>query len=237
MADRWGNSGVFIFLGSKITADGDCSHEIKRHLLLGYDQPRKHIIKQRHYFANKGPSSQGYGFSSGHVWMWKLDYKESWALKNGCFWTVMLEKTLESPLDCKEIQPVHPEGDQSWVFIGRTDVEAETPIIWPPDAESWLIWKDPDAWKDWGQEEKGTTEDEMVGWHHRLNGHVFGWTLGIGDGQGGLVCCGSWGHKESGTTEGLKWTELNWTVSFTMMAAYDGRVHGKWVAQTEPRGL
>ena len=106
-----------------------------------YDQPRQHIKKQRHYFANKGPSSQGYGFSSGHVWMWELDYKESWALKNWCFWTVVLEKTLESPLDCKEIQPVHPEGNQSWIFIGRTDVEAETPVLWPPDVKNWLIGK------------------------------------------------------------------------------------------------
>ena len=146
--------------------------------------------------------------SSGHVWMWELDYKESWALKNWCFWTVVLEKTLESPLDYKEIQPVHPKGDQSWVFIGRTDAEAETPLLWPPDAKSWLIWKDPDARKDWRQEEKGMTEDEMVGWHHRLSGHGFGWTPGVGDGQGGLACCGSWGHKESDTTERLNWTEL-----------------------------
>ena len=119
----------------------------------------------------------------------------------------MLEKTLESPLDFEEIQPVHPKGDQSWVFIGRTDVEAETPVLWPPDVKSWLIWKDPDAGKDWGQEEKGTTEDEMVGWHHRLNGHGFGWILGVGDGQEGLVCCSSWGHKELDMTE---WNELNW---------------------------
>ena len=136
-----------------------------------YDQPRQHIKKQRHYFVNKGPSSQDYGFSSGHVWMWELDYKESWALKNWCFWTVVLEKTLESPLDCKEIQPVHFKGDQSWVFIGRTDAEAQTPILWPPHMKSWFIWNDPDAGRDWGQEEKGTTEDEMVGWHHQLDGH------------------------------------------------------------------
>ena len=158
----------FIFLGSKITADGDCSHEIS------YDQPRQHIKKQRHYFVNKGPSSQGYGFSSSPVWMGKLDYKESWAPKNWCFWTVVLEKTFESPLDCKEIKPVHPKGDQSWVFIGRTNVEAETPILWPPDVKNWLIWKYPDAGNDWRQEEKGMTEDEMVGWHHWLNGHEFG---------------------------------------------------------------
>ena len=131
-----------------------------------YDQPRQHIKKQRHYFANKGPSSQGYGFSSGHVWMWELDCEESWALKNWCFWTVVLEKILESPLDCKEVQPVHPKGDQSWVFIGRTDAKAETPILWPPDAKSWLIGKDSDAGRDWGQEEKRMTEDEMAGWHH-----------------------------------------------------------------------
>ena len=139
-----------------------------------YNQTRQHIKKQRHYFANKGPSSQGYGFSSGHVWMWELDYKESWAPKNWCFWTVVLEKTLECPLDYKEIQLVHPKGDQSWVFIGRTDVKAETLIFWTPDEKSWLILKDPDARKDWGQEEKGMTEHEMAGWHHRLNGHEFG---------------------------------------------------------------
>ena len=138
-----------------------------------YDQPTQHIRKQRHYFANKGPSDQGCGFSSGHVWMWELDCEESWVLKKWCFWTVVMEKTLESPLDCKEIQPVHPKGDQSWVFNGRTDVEAETPILWPPHVKSWLIGKDPDARRDWGQEEKGTREDEMAGWHHQLNGHEF----------------------------------------------------------------
>ena len=159
-----------------------------------------------HNFANKGPSSQGYGFSSGHVWMWGLDYKESWMLKNWCFWTMVLEETLESPMGCKEIQPVYPKGDQSWIFIGRTDAEAETPILWPPVGKNWLIGKDHDAGKDWGQEEKGTT-DEMVGWHHRLNGHAFGWTPGVGDEQGGLVCCDSWGPKELDMTEWLNWTE------------------------------
>ena len=143
----------FIFLGSKITVDGDYSHEIKR--CLGYDQPRLHIKKQRHYFANKGPSSQGYGFSSGHVWMWELDYKESWPPKNWCFWTVVLEKTLESPLDCKEIKPVHLKGGQSWMFIVRTDVEAETPILWLTDVKSWLIWKDPDVGKIEGRRRRG----------------------------------------------------------------------------------
>ena len=137
------------------------------------DKPRQHNIKkQRHHFANKGQYSQSYGFSNSHVWMWFLDHK-GWVLKNWCFWTVVLEKTLESPLDCKEIQPVHPKGNNSWIFIGRTDAEAETPILWPPDAKNWLIWKDPDAGKNWRQEEKGTTKDEMVGWHHRLNGHKF----------------------------------------------------------------
>ena len=143
----------------------------------------------------------------------RMDYKESWALKNWCFWTVVLEKTLESPVDCKEIQPVYPKVDQSWIFIGRTDVEAETPILWPPDAKSWLIGKHSDAGKDWGQEEKGMTEDKMVGWHHRLNGHGFGWTPGVGDGLGGLACCSSWGRKESDTSD---WTELNWKEQFKM---------------------
>ena len=146
----------FIFLGSKKWLFNFCNHE-----------------KQRYYFANKCPSSQSYGFTSSHVWMWKLDYKESWAQKNWCFWTVLLEKTIVSPLDSKKIQPLHPKGNQSWIFIGRTDVEAETPILWPHDAKNWLIGKDPDAWKDWRWEEKGMTEDEMVGWHHPLNGHEF----------------------------------------------------------------
>ena len=138
-----------------------------------YDQPRQHIKKQGHYLANKDLSSQGYGFSSGHVWMWELDCEENWMLKNWCFWTVVLEKTLESPLDCKEIQPVRPKENQSWIFIGRTDVEAETPIFWPPDAKNWLTGKDPNAVKDWRWEEKGTTEDKMVGWNHRLDGYEF----------------------------------------------------------------
>ena len=138
-----------------------------------YDQPRQHIKKQRHYFTNKGPSSQSYGFSNSHIWMWKLDYKESWVPKYWCFWTVVLEKTLESPLDCKETQPVHPKENQFWIFIRRTSAETETPILWPSDAKNWLLRKDPDAGKDWRWEKKGTTEDEMVGWHHWLNGHEF----------------------------------------------------------------
>ena len=143
--------------------------------------------------------------------MWELDCEESWAPKNWFFWTVVLEKTLESPLDYKEIQPVHPKGDQSWLFIGKTDVEAETPILWPPDAKSWLIGKDPDVGKDWGQEEKGMTEGEMAGWHHHLDGCEFEWTPGDCDRQGGLACCSSWDHKELDTTEWLNWTELNST--------------------------
>ena len=140
--------------------------------------------------------------------MWELDCEEGWAPKNWCFWTVVLEKTLESPLDCKEIQPVHSEGDQPWVFFGRNDAKADTPVLWPPHAKSWLIGKDFDAGRYWGQEEKGTTEDEMARWHHGLEGHEFEWTPGVGDGQGGLVCCDSWGHKESDMTERLNWTEL-----------------------------
>ena len=140
--------------------------------------------------------------------MWELDYKESWAPKNWCFWAVVLEKTLDNPLDYKEIKLVNFKGNQSWIFIGRTDVETEAPILWPPDAKSWLIWKDPDAGKDWRQEEKGMTEDEMVGWHHWLDGHKFEQALGVGDGQGSLAFCSPWGRKESDTTERLNWTEL-----------------------------
>ena len=163
---------------------------------------------ERHYFADKGPSSQGYGFSRGHVWMWELDCEESWVPKNRCFWTVVLEKTLESPLDCKEIQPVHSEGDQSWDFFGRNDAKAETPVLWPPHVKSWLIAKDSDAGRDWGQEKKRTTEDEMAVWPHWLDGRESEWSPGVGDGQGGLVCCESWGRKGSDMTERLNWTEL-----------------------------
>ena len=142
--------------------------------------------------------------------MWVLDCEESWALKNWCFWTVVLEKTLESPLDCKEIQPVHSKGDQSWVYFGRSDAKTETPVLWPPHAKSWLTGKDSDVGRDWEQERKVMTKDEMAGWHHWLNGHESEWTPGVGDGQGGLACCNSWGRKESDTTETeLKWTELN----------------------------
>ena len=140
--------------------------------------------------------------------MWALDYRESWAPKNWCFWTVVLEKILQSPLDWKEIKSVNPKRNQPWIFIGRTDAKAEAPILWLPDARNWLTGKDPDAGKDWRREEKGTTEDEMAGWHHRLDGREFEWTPGVGDGQGGLVCCSPWGRKESDTTEWLNWIEL-----------------------------
>ena len=173
-----------------------------------YNQPREYIQKQRHYFANKGPSSQGYGFSNGHVWMWDFDCEESWALKNWCLLTVVLEKILEIPLACKEIQLVHSKGDQSWVFFGRNDAKAETPVLWPPHAKSWLTGKDSDAGRDWGQEEKGTIEDEMAGCRHWLDGRESEWTPGVGDGQG-------WHAAIHGVAKGWTrlsdWTELNWT--------------------------
>ena len=157
-----------------------------------YDQPRQHIQKQRHYFANKGLSNQSYGFSSSHVWMWESDHKEGWAPKNRCFWIVVLEKILENPLDFKEIKPVNSLGNQPWLFIGRTDAEVEAPVLWPPDAKSWLTGKDPDAGKDWRQEEKAVTENEIVGWHHWLNGHEFEQAPGDGGEQGSLECCNPW---------------------------------------------
>ena len=165
MANRWGKceNSDFIFLGSKINVDGDCSQEIKRGLLLGrsYDKPRQCVKKQSHHFADKDLNSQSYGFSSSHIWMWDLEHKESWAQKNWCFRTMVLENTLESPLDCKEIKPVNPKGNQSWIFIGRTHTEADAPILWPCDTKKWLIGKDPDAGKDWRQEEKGMTGEGM----------------------------------------------------------------------------
>ena len=194
-----GNSDKLYFLGSKIIADGDCSLEIKRRLLFG----RKAVRKQRYHFADKGLSSQSYGFSNSHEWMWELDNKESWVLKNWCFQTVVLEKTLESPSGSKEIEPVSPKGNQPWILIGRTDAEAEASILWPPDVKSQLTGNDPDVGEDWGQEEKGATGDELVGWYHRLNGQEFEQTVGDGEEQGGLGCCHPWGHKESDTTEQL----------------------------------
>ena len=200
----------FVFGGSKISADGDCSHEIKRCLLLGRTAMTNldSILKSRDITLLTKVCLVKADFSSSHVWMWELDYKESWALKNWRFWTLVLEKTLESPLDYKEIKPVHLKGNQSWIFIGRTDAEAETPVLGPPDAKYWLIWKDPDAEKDWGQEEKGMTENEMVGWPHQLNGREFEWTLGVDSGQGGLLCCSPWGRKEWDMTEQLNWLML-----------------------------
>ena len=172
MGKQWKLRG-FVFLGSKITVDGDCTHEIKRHFLLGRKTMTNldNLLKSRHYFTDKGLSRQSYGFSSSHEWMWELDYKEGWELKNWCFRTVVLEKTLDSSLDCKEIQLVSPKGNQCWIFIEKTDAEAETPILWPPDGKNWLTGKDPDAGKDWRREEKGMTEDEKVGWHQWLDGH------------------------------------------------------------------
>ena len=167
-----------------------------------YDKPRQHIKKQRHHFANKGLYSQSYDFSSSHVRMWELNHKEDWVPKNWCFWIVVLEKTFEIPLDCKEIKPVNPnknpnnKGNQSWICIGMTDAEAEVPIPWPPDAKSQLSGKDSDAGKDWGQKEKGAAEDEMIGWHYQLNGHEFEQTPWDSEWQRTLACCSSWGHKE-----------------------------------------
>ena len=208
MANRWGSNGNRdrLFLGgSKITADGDCSHEIKRCLFLGRKimTNLESILKSRDAtLPTKVRLVKAMVFP---VVMYgcELDCKESWAPKNWCFWTVVLEKTLASPLDCNEIQLVHCEGDQPWDFFGRNDAKAETPVLWPPHAKSWLTGKDSDAGRDWGQEEKGTTEDKMAGWHHGLDGCESEWTPGAGDGQGGLACCDSWGGKESDTTERL----------------------------------
>ena len=198
MANRWGNNGNidFIFWGPKLTADGDCSHEIKRCLLLGRKAMTNldSILKSRDITSpTKVCLSQSYGFSNSHVWMWELDHKEIWVPQNWCFWTVVLEKILESPLDCREIQPVNPKGNQSWIFIGKTDTEA--PILWLPNEKNWFIGKDPDAGKDWNWEEKGATEDEMVGWHHWLDGHELEQAPGVADGQESLVCCSPWGHR------------------------------------------
>ena len=197
----------FILGGFKITADGDCNHEIRRCLLLGRKAMTNldNILKSRD-FANKVCLVKAVAFPA------VIYGCESWTKKKGvpktwCFWTMVLEKTLESPLDCKEIKLVNPKGNQSWIFIGRTDVEAETPILWPPDLKNWLIWKDPNAGKDWRQVKTGMTEDEMFGWHHQLNGYEFEQVLGVGDGQGSLAGCSPWGRKESDMTEQLNWNE------------------------------
>ena len=204
----------FNFLGSKITSD--CHHEIKRYLLLGRKAMTNldNIYKSETSLCWQRLYSQIYGFSSRPVFMWELDHKEGWGLKNWCFQTVVLEKTLESCLDCKEIKPVSPKGNQSWIFIGRTDGEAEASILWPPDAKSRLTGKDPTAGKDWRQQEKGLAEDEMIGWHHRLNGQEYEQTPGDSEEQESQECCSPWGFKESDKTEQLKnnnnvlWAEL-----------------------------
>ena len=203
MGKQWKQWLTLFFRGSKIAADGDCSHEIKRHLLLGSKVMTNlnSILKSRDITL-----STKVHLVKAIVFPVVMYGRESWTVKKAecqridAFELWCWRRTLESPLDCKEIQPVHPKGDQSWVFIGRTDVEAETPIFWPPDAKGWLNWKDRDVGKDWRQEEKDTTEDKMFGWHHRLDGHGFGWTPGVGDGQGGLSQCGSWGRKVSDLT-------------------------------------
>ena len=191
----------FIFLVSKITADSGWNHEIKRCLLLGRKAMTNldSILKRRGItLPTKVHIVKAMVFSSSHVWMWELDYKEGWVLNNWGFWTAVLEKTLESPLDSKEIKPVNLKGNQPWIFVGRIDAEA--PRLWSPDAKNWLIRKDPDVEEDWSQEEKGVTEDEMVGWHHRLKGHKFEQTPGDSEGQRSLACCSPWGNKELDTT-------------------------------------
>ena len=210
MANWWANSGRLYFGAPKSLQMMTAAMKLKDACFFEekYDQPRQHIKKQRHYFVNKGPSSQSYSFSSSHGWVWELDHKESWAPKNWCFWTVVREKTLESPLNCKEIQQVHPKGNQSWIFIGRTDAEAEAPKLWPPDAKNWLLGKDPDAGIDWRQEEKRAAEDEMVGWHQPLNGCEFEQAPGDSEWQGSLVYCGPWDCKELDTTERLNWNNV-----------------------------
>ena len=206
----------FIFLGSKITADGDCSHEINKHLLLGRKATTNldSLLKSRD-IADKGPSSQSYGFLSSHVWMWELDHKESW-VKNWGFWTVVLEKTLESSLDCK-IKPVNPKGNQSWIFIGRTDAEAEAPVLWPPDAKNWLTGQDPDVGKDW---RRRGWQRMMVGWHQWLNRCEFKQALGDSEGQGNLVFCNPLGCKELDMTELLKNTIHNYRYRCRYIKAY-----------------
>ena len=201
----------FILGGSKITADSDCSHEIKRHLLLG----RKAMINLDSILESRDIALPTKVHPVKAMVFPVVMYGcESWTIKTAehqridAFELWCWRRLLRVPWTARKIQPVNPKGNQSWIFIGRTDAEAETPILWPPDAKTWLIWKDPDAGKDWGQEKKGMMEDEMVGWHHRLNGPKFEWTPGVGDGQGGLACCGSWGCKESDTTEWLNWTDI-----------------------------
>ena len=212
----------FIFLGSKITADSDCSHEIKRCLLFGKVMTNPDsILKSRHYFANKGPSSQRYVFSSGHVWMWELDYKESWALKNRCFWTVVMEKTLESPLDCKEIQPVHPKGDQSWIFTGRTDAEGETPVLWPLDTKNQLIGKSPWCWERLKAGGQGDDRGWASGGHHWLDGHEFEWAPWVGSGSE------AWPAAVHVAAKLTMTEQLNWPCSDQQVRSYHLRLPEK----------
>ena len=196
----------FIFWCSKVTADFDCSLEIKRCLLLEWKVMTSldSILKDREIaLPGKVCLVKTMFFSGSHVWIWELGYNESWTPKSWCFWTVVNEKTLESLLDCKEFQPIHPKDNQSWIFIGRTDAEYETPVLWPPDGKNWLIWNDSDVGKDWKREEKRTMEDGMFVWHHE-----FYWILGIGIGRGSLMCCSPWGRKELDTTEWSNWTDI-----------------------------
>ena len=221
----------FLFLGLKITADGDCSHDVKRHLFLGRKAMvnLESILKSRDILCWQRLSSQSYGFFSSRIWMWELDHKESWAPKNWCFWTVLLEKTLESPLDSREIKPINPKGNQPWIFIGRT--VAEAPILWLPDVKNWLIGKDLDDEKDWKQE-KRITEGKMVGWHHWLVGHEFEQVPGVGNGQGSLECCRPWGCKVLNTTEWLSWTltELNFALWVRYMNLCQYWMSWQWIS-------
>ena len=210
MGKQWKLCQTLFFGGSKITADGDCSHEIKRCLIFARkDMTNLHsILKSRDItLPTKFHLIKAMVFPVvKNGWMWELDHKEGWVSKYWCFWTVVLE-IIESPLDCKEIKPVNPKGNQFWIFIGRTDEKAKSSILCPPDAMNWLIRKVSDAGADWQQEEKGTTENKMVGWHHWLDGHEFEQALGVSDGQGSLACCSPWGCKESDLTERLNWTD------------------------------
>ena len=229
MRKKWKQWQTLFSWAPKITEDGDCSHEIKRPLLLGRKAMTKldSILKSRHHFANKGQHvdkhSQSCGFSSSHILLWELDSKKSWALKNWYLQTAVLEKTLESLLDTKEIKPVSPKANQPWTFTGRTDAEAEDSILWLTYVKSWLTGKDPDAGKDWRQEEKGTTENEMVGWHHWVNGLEFEQALGDGYGQWSLACCSPRGHKESDMTEQLNKNKMVFRFLF-----YNIKYPGYW---------
>ena len=203
-AEKMETVADFIFVGFKITADGDCSHEIKRHLLLGRKAMTNldTVLESRDITLPTRSIVKAMVFRS-HVQMWEMDHNEGWVPKNWCFWTVVLKKNLESPMDSKEIKPVNPKGNQPWIFIGRTDAEAKAPVLWPPDGKSWLTGKDPDAGKDWGQEEKGAAENDKVEWHHQLKGHEFEQIPGDSEEQGCLMYSSLWGCKDLDTTEQL----------------------------------